>query len=105
MTGSAVKCHFHFFFFIPKPIGHNVGSLGLNIILYASRFFCWILHCSIWAGFFTFVAPAPHNFTVHPSAVWLVQSEPDLLIVGPGPCGQLCMDCPQPFVRNGVQLA
>ena len=46
-----------------------------------------------------------HNLTVHPSAVWLVQSEPDLPIAGLGHCGQLGIDCPQPFVRNGVQLA
>ena len=46
-----------------------------------------------------------HNFTVHPGAVWLVQSEPDLLIAGPGHCGQLGIDYRQPFVRNGVQLA
>ena len=45
-----------------------------------------------------------HNFTVHPGAVWLVKSEPDLLIAGPGHSGQLGNDCPQPFVRNGVQL-
>ena len=46
-----------------------------------------------------------HNLTVHPDAVWLVQSEPDLLIAGPGHCGQLGIDCHEPFVRNGVQLA
>ena len=46
-----------------------------------------------------------HNFTMHPGAVWLVLSEPDLLIAGPGHSGQLGIDCPQPFVRNGVQLA
>ena len=46
-----------------------------------------------------------HNLTMHPGAVWLVQSEPDLLIVGPGLCSQLGIDCPQPFVGNGVQLA
>ena len=28
-----------------------------------------------------------HNFTVHPGALWLVQSEPDLLIAGPGHSG------------------
>ena len=42
---------------------------------------------------------------MHPGAVWSVQSEPDLLIAGPGHCGQLCINCPQPFVCNGVQLA
>ena len=46
-----------------------------------------------------------HNLTVHPGAVWLVQSELDLMIAGPGHCGQLGIDCPQPFVRNGVRLA
>ena len=46
-----------------------------------------------------------HNLTVHPGAVWLVQSEPDLLIAGPGHCGQLCFDCPRSFIRSGVQLA
>ena len=46
-----------------------------------------------------------HNLKVHPGAVWLVQSEPDLLIAGPGHCGQIGIGCPQPFVRNGVQLA
>ena len=46
-----------------------------------------------------------HNLTVHPRAVWLVQSELDLLMAGPGHCGQLCIDCPQSFVCNGVQLA
>ena len=43
-----------------------------------------------------------HNFTVHPGAVWLVQSEPDLLIAGPGHSGHLGIDCSQPFVRYGV---
>ena len=46
-----------------------------------------------------------HNFKVHPGVVWLVQSKPDVLIAGPGHSGQLGIDCPQPFVRNGVQLA
>ena len=46
-----------------------------------------------------------HNLTVHPGAVWLVQSEPDLLIAGLGHCDQLCFDRPQSFIRNGVQLA
>ena len=46
-----------------------------------------------------------HNFTVHPGVVWLVLSEPDLMIACPGHCGQLGIDCPQPFFRNGVQLA
>ena len=46
-----------------------------------------------------------HNLTVHPGAVWLVQSEPDLLIAGPGHCGQLCFDCSQSFIRDGVLLA
>ena len=45
-----------------------------------------------------------HNLTVHPGAMWLVQSEPDLLIAGPGHCGQFCFNCLQSFVRNGVQL-
>ena len=34
-----------------------------------------------------------HNLTVHPGVVWLVQSEPDLLIAAPGHCGQLCFQC------------
>ena len=46
-----------------------------------------------------------HNLTVHPSVVWLVQSEPHVLIAGPGHRGQLGIGCPQPFVRNGVYLA
>ena len=46
-----------------------------------------------------------HNLTVHPGAVWLFRSEPDLLIAGPGHCGQLCFNCPQSFICNGVQLA
>ena len=45
-----------------------------------------------------------HNLTVHPGVMWLVQSEPDLLVAGPGHCGQLCFNCLQSFVRNGVQL-
>ena len=43
-----------------------------------------------------------HNLAVHPGAVWLVQSEPDLLIAGPGHCGQLCFDCLQSLIRDGV---
>ena len=43
-----------------------------------------------------------HNFTVHPGAAWLVQSEPDLLIAGRGHSGQLGIDRSQPFVRYGV---
>ena len=43
-----------------------------------------------------------HNLAVHPGAVWLVQSEPDLLIAGLGHCGQLCIDCLQSFIRDGV---
>ena len=43
-----------------------------------------------------------HNLAVHPGVVWLVQSEPDLLIAGPGHCGQLCFNCLQSFIRNGV---
>ena len=46
-----------------------------------------------------------HNLAVHPGVVWLVQSEPDLLIAGPGHCGQLCFNCLQSFIRNGVWLA
>ena len=46
-----------------------------------------------------------HNFTVHPGAVWLVQSEPDLLIAGPSHSGQLGIDCPQPVFRYGIYLA
>ena len=42
------------------------------------------------------------NLTVHLGAVWLVQSELDLLIAGPGHCGQLYFDCPQSFIRDGV---
>ena len=45
-----------------------------------------------------------HNLTVHPGAMWLVQSEPDLLTAGPGHCGQFGFNCLQSFVRNGVQL-
>ena len=37
-----------------------------------------------------------HDVTAHPGAVWLVQSEPDLRIAGPGHSGQLGIDCPQP---------
>ena len=43
-----------------------------------------------------------HNLTVHPGAVWLVQSEPDLPIAGPGHCGQPSFDCSQSFICNGV---
>ena len=43
-----------------------------------------------------------HNFTVHPGAVRLVQSEPDLPITGPGHSGQLGIDSSQPFFRYGV---
>ena len=43
-----------------------------------------------------------HNFTVHPGVVWLVQSELDLLIAGPGHSGQLGIDCSQPFFGYGV---
>ena len=43
-----------------------------------------------------------HNFTVHLGVVWLVQSEPDLLIAGPGHRGQLGIDSSQPFVRYGI---
>ena len=49
-----------------------------------------------------------HNFTVHPGAVWLVQSEPDLLIAGPGHCGQLCFDCQGGYITpaaSGVPTA
>ena len=45
-----------------------------------------------------------HNLTVHPGVMWLIRSEPDLLITGPGHCGQLCFYCLQSFVRNGVHL-
>ena len=43
-----------------------------------------------------------HNLAVHLGVMWLVQSEPDLLIAGPGHCGQLCFNCLQSFIRNGV---
>ena len=46
-----------------------------------------------------------HDFIVHPGAVRLVQSEPDLLIAGPGHRRQLGIDCLQPLVRYGVKLA
>ena len=46
-----------------------------------------------------------HNLIVHPGALWLVESEQDLLIACPGNCGQLCFDCPQSFNCNGVLLA
>ena len=45
-----------------------------------------------------------HNLTTHPGVMWLVQSDPDLLIAGPGHFGQFCFNCLQSFVRNGVQL-
>ena len=45
-----------------------------------------------------------HNLTVHPGVMWLVQSELDLLVAGPGHCGQLCFNCLQSFIRHGVQL-
>ena len=43
-----------------------------------------------------------HNLAVHPGVMWLVQSEPNLLIAGPGHCGQLCFDCSQSFICDGV---
>ena len=43
-----------------------------------------------------------HNLAVHLGAMWLVHSEPDLLIAGPGHCGQLCFNCSQSFIRDGV---
>ena len=46
-----------------------------------------------------------HNFTVHRGVVWLVQLELDVLIASQVHRGQLGIKCPQPFVRNGVQLA
>ena len=45
-----------------------------------------------------------HNLTAHPGVMWVVQSDPDLLIAGPGHFGQFCFNCLQSFVRNGVQL-
>ena len=45
-----------------------------------------------------------HNLATHPGVMWLVQSDPDLLIAGPGHFGQFCFNCLQSFVRNGVQL-
>ena len=45
-----------------------------------------------------------HNFTMHPGAVWLVQSEPDLLIAGPGHSSQLGIDRSQPDKGGGGYL-
>ena len=43
-----------------------------------------------------------HNLTEHPGVMWLVQSEPDLLVAGLGHCGHFCFNCLQSFIRNGV---
>ena len=45
-----------------------------------------------------------HNFTVHPCAVRLIRSKPDLLVPCPGHSCQLRVDNPQPLLRYGVQL-
>ena len=78
---------------------HVEGTVGLEMMS-RSR------NCPVFRSLKTApMAATSHDCPqFHSASWWLVQSEPDLLIAGPGDSGQLGIDCPQPFIRNGVRL-
>ena len=88
------------------PLACTLGS-PLNLHVRQSLSLQGPVHLEHHRIFFLFVhqqwlSMIVHNFTVHPGGVWLMQSEPNLLIAGPPHSGQLGIDSSQPFVRYGV---